>query len=302
MKTFVRMTKLHDIKGRVNYITDEKRQENLISVINSDTDFSELVKFEKENSRSKNEGRELVVALPNEWLDLDKSELNKRVNDIVKSTIGDNFDYVAAVHLNKTKSNLHTHIVFSEREKLIEGFEVYKKDVYLDGNGNLAKKKEDRVKLIAKKGDFKLDKNGNKIPSKLTFSNKDNKFKDYNFLKDCKLKVEDYYKSYGVTIEKNAIPEKHVGKGENEYTERIQRENSYVREINEILKKDKQLKQNVAQKWKENKKEKSDFLADITTMIFNFIRIKKLQKKKKKEQENNAWANWGKDKSDELER
>lgn len=306
MKTFVRMTKLHNLKGRVDYITDEKRQENLISIINQDTDFTELIKFEKANSRSKNEGRELIVALPNEWLNLEKSELNKRVNDIVKATIGDKFDYVAAIHLNKKKSNLHTHIIFSEREKQVESFEVYKKDVYLDKNGNLAKKKEDRFELIAKKGDYKLDKNGNKIASKVTFSNKDIKFKDYNFLNDCKLKVENYYKSYDISIEKNAIPEKHVGKGTNEYTERVNKENEYVREINNILDRDKELKQIVAEKWSENKEKKSSFLENTSKFILDFIneklRKKKEQKLQKSKDQENSWNSWNKNKSDDLER
>jgi len=69
------MTKLRDIKGRIDYISNKDRQENIVSYYTNaeeEDDFNRLAKeaqynFQKYNKHDEGkciEGRELIIALP----------------------------------------------------------------------------------------------------------------------------------------------------------------------------------------------------------------------------------------------
>ena len=68
-KVYSRMTKVNNVTGRSDYISNNDRQEFLIlTEKSSDFDWKEYADFEKTNQKSKeknNEARELVIALPN---------------------------------------------------------------------------------------------------------------------------------------------------------------------------------------------------------------------------------------------
>ncbi|MDE5834593.1 MAG: MobA/MobL family protein, partial [Ruminococcus sp.] len=66
MQSFVRMSKLTDIVGRADYISNEKRQEHII-VERSYADWKPYQEYERSHqktNKANNEGRELIIALP----------------------------------------------------------------------------------------------------------------------------------------------------------------------------------------------------------------------------------------------
>ena len=72
MKSFARMTKLSNVGGRADYITNERKQEAILAK-SEPVDWKPYQDFERANQRThtaNNEGRELVIALPNEWAKL----------------------------------------------------------------------------------------------------------------------------------------------------------------------------------------------------------------------------------------
>lgn len=122
--SFIQISKLPNLKGRIDYITNPKRQENLYATYNTtdDTFWDELAKcnrleFKKSGSSGKCiEGRELIIALPEAYCELNKQWVLKNFTDFFQRKYGVNC--IAALHHNKTKTNLHIHLIFSEREEL----------------------------------------------------------------------------------------------------------------------------------------------------------------------------------------
>jgi hypothetical protein len=193
---YVKCTKLGDIKGRQDYIMNEKRQEHIVLKYKENFDFSDYVSFEKEQSKKQgqalNQGRELIFALPNSWAK--DSDLADKCKEIAKEALGKDSDYCFAVHWNGSITNLHLHVVFSERKKRPEkiDFERYKKDVWLKEDGTLAKSKAERHTLAHTKGDLKLDKSGDPIPVPgKPFSDKDLKYKSKAWLYEVRKKYQE---------------------------------------------------------------------------------------------------------------
>ena len=78
--------------------------------------------FEKEHQKSNvanNEALEVHIALPNELAE-DKRRLEQVCDDLAHEIVGENKDYEYAVHWNHNRTNLHVHILFSERENQID--------------------------------------------------------------------------------------------------------------------------------------------------------------------------------------
>ena len=238
--SFIEMTKLSNVKGRIYYISSDKKQENLYAVYNTaDNDFwSELARcnrmeFKKNGTTGKCiEARELVIALPESFIDYDKERLLKFFVDRFKEQYGT--ECVAALHHNKRKTNLHIHLIFSERKLLDEPIEktatrnmfydetgrhVRTKKEIFDENGNVRKKCR-----IIKKGE---------VYERTVFDRKDTKFKQQGFLDEVKaymtrsinllvanpeerLKVFDKDSAY--------LPMKKIGKN-NPLAEEIKRDN-----------------------------------------------------------------------------
>lgn len=127
--SFIQISKLPNLKGRIDYITNPKRQENLYATYNTtdDTFWDELAKcnrleFKKSGSSGKCiEGRELIIALPEAYCEFNKQRVLKSFTDFFQREYGVNC--IAALHHNKTKTNLHIHLIFSEREELKDGIE-----------------------------------------------------------------------------------------------------------------------------------------------------------------------------------
>lgn len=92
--------------------------------------------------------------------------------------VGENKDYEYAVHWNHNRTNLHVHILFSERENQIDlEPKVYKKDIWHDKDTHkLAKANSENAVLVHKKGEVQRDKEGNIKYQTDIFKVKDKKF------------------------------------------------------------------------------------------------------------------------------
>ena len=157
------MSKLHNVRGRITYISSHAKQENLYAVYET-TDrhyWTELARFnQQEFLKSGTEGkcieaRELIIALPESFPDLyDPSKLLQMFTYRFKEKYG--VECVSALHHNKRKTNYHIHLIFSERELLPEPIEkiatrnmfyneqkkhVRTKKEILDDRGNVRKAK-----------------------------------------------------------------------------------------------------------------------------------------------------------------
>lgn len=188
------MSKLHNVRGRITYISSHAKQENLYAVYET-TDrhyWTELARFnQQEFIKSGTEGkcieaRELIIALPESFFDLyDPDRLLQMFTNRFKEKYG--VECVSALHHNKRKTNYHIHLIFSERELLSEPIEkiatrnmfyneqkrhVRTKKEILDDNGNIRKGCK-----IVKKGE---------AYERSLFSAKNKLFKQEHYLDEAK--------------------------------------------------------------------------------------------------------------------
>lgn len=196
--SFIQISKLPNLKGRIDYITNPKRQENLYATYNTTDDafWGELAKcnrleFKKSGSSGKCiEGRELIIALPEAYCDFNKQTMLEAFTNYFHREYG--VHCIAAMHHNKTKTNLHIHLIFSEREELKDGIEkiatrnmfydefgkhVRTKKEILDADGNIRKGCS-----IIKKGE---------VYENNRFSKKKPEFKSKSFLSEVKEKYTE---------------------------------------------------------------------------------------------------------------
>ncbi|WP_044683155.1 relaxase/mobilization nuclease domain-containing protein, partial [Streptococcus suis] len=163
---YARETALKNVVGRSDYISNPKRQEDIVlHKKEMKHTWKEYADFEKANQKSKNpnvQARETVVALPND-LAKDREKLEQFCDLLAKRMYGENRDYEYAVHWNQSRTNLHAHFIYSERERNLESKpKVYKRDLWADSKtGRTCKKDHPNAVLRAKKGEVMKDKDGN---------------------------------------------------------------------------------------------------------------------------------------------
>ncbi|MDG6194553.1 relaxase/mobilization nuclease domain-containing protein [Lactococcus petauri] len=184
---YARETALKNVVGRSDYISNSSRQEEIVfhqkNMKNSWQDYAD---FEKQNKKSVNqniEARETVVALPND-LYQDKQLLQKFCDRLAEKMYGKNRDYEYAVHWNSSRTNLHAHFIYSERERNLERKpKIYKRDIWADSKtGRTCKKDSPNAVLRCKKGEIQRDKDGNIKYEDSPFTPKDTKYKNKNWL------------------------------------------------------------------------------------------------------------------------
>lgn len=141
MKGFARVTKLSSVGGRADYISNPDRQESIVAA-SAPVDWKPYHDYEMANQktdRRNNEGREVVIALPNEWAALSRGELSRRAEKLAVTAAGKDTDMQWAVHWNKAHTNLHIHVIFSERQKEKEPGR-WDRDIYLTDDGKVARR------------------------------------------------------------------------------------------------------------------------------------------------------------------
>lgn len=232
MQSFVRMSSLKDIRGRADYISNPDRQEHIVTQ-SAPVDWKPYADFEAaapRTSKRNNEGREVILALPNEWDKLPEAELQHRVGELAKTIVGDR-DHQWAVHWNKAHTNLHVHIIFSERQRE-KNPGVWDRDIYLTADGKVARRKADRARCedgsiappVHRKGE---PKDG--------FTAKEKKFTKQKWLFEVKQELRDLMVSrWGVQIDAlHPLHEYHEGNGSEAPV--IRAKNEAIRTNKELL-------------------------------------------------------------------
>lgn len=245
--SFIQMSKLPNVKGRIDYISSEKRQENLYATYQTaDMDFwrSLARESQQEFKRSGVEGkcieaRELIIALPENYTRYDPDKVLRDFTDQFQKRYG--VECVSALHHNKTKHNYHIHLIFSERRLLDEpDIKIASRAVYYDESGKRVRTKKE---ITGEDGQIRkgcaVIKKG-EVYEQHMFSPKDDMFKSKAFLDEAKqfytalinrhvkepeqrLKVFDPYSIY--------LPTKKIGKN-NPKADEIRADNEARQEWN----------------------------------------------------------------------
>ena len=232
MKSFARVTKLSNVGGRADYISDPKRQESIVAA-SAPIDWKPYQEFEMANQKSdrrNNEGREVIVALPNEWAALSRDELSRRAEKLAVTAAGKSTDMQWAVHWNKAHTNLHIHVIFSERQKE-KNPGKWDRDIYLTDDGKVARRKADRARN--EDGSFKppIHRKGE---DKGGFTAKDPKYVSRAWVPAMKQQLRQEFAALGVVMEKpKLLHEFHEGKGKE--ASLIRQKNQVIRENNNRL-------------------------------------------------------------------
>ena len=197
--SFIQMTKLSNLSGRIDYITSDKRQENLYATFATTNErgfWRQLARcnqeeFKKSRSAGKCiEARELIIALPESFKYYEPEAILDRFCRSFKRMY--RVECIAALHHNKRKTNLHIHLIFAERTKLNEPVEkiatrsmfyneeakhVRTKKEITDVDGNVRKGCE----VIAK----------GEVYERNLFGVKDKQFKKDEFLDEVKIQLTE---------------------------------------------------------------------------------------------------------------
>lgn len=191
--SFIQMSKLPNVKGRISYITSHARQENLYATYRTaDNEFwSNLARdSQQEFKRSGTEGkcieaRELIIALPEVYIRYEPQEVIEDFTEEFRRRYG--VECVSALHHNKRKTNYHIHLIFSER-KLFPESDIKRatRSVFYDETG---KKVRTKKEITGEDGQIRkgctVIKKG-EVYEKHLFTVKDDKFKSEPFLRKVK--------------------------------------------------------------------------------------------------------------------
>lgn len=193
--SFIQMTKLSNVRGRITYISSHAKQEHLYAVYETTerSYWTELARcsqqeFKKSGVEGKCiEARELIIALPESLYEQGMPDmLLKSFTDKFKEKYG--VECVAALHHNKRMTNFHIHLIFSERQLLAEPvIKTATRNMFYDERGNHVRTKKeilDEAGNIRKR--CKVIKKGEVYEKKL-FTSKNTRFKQEDFLDEVKL-------------------------------------------------------------------------------------------------------------------
>ncbi len=168
--SFIQMSKLSNVRGRITYISSHAKQENLYAAYETTerSFWRELAlcnqhEFQKSGTEGKCiEARELIIALPEDLVQYEPEYVLGQFTKHFRYRYG--VECISALHHNKAKTNYHIHLIFSERKVLDEpvvktatrnmfydesGKRMRTKKEILDVNGNVRKKCR-----VIKKGKF----------------------------------------------------------------------------------------------------------------------------------------------------
>ena len=191
--SFIQMSKLYNVKGRISYITSHARQENLYATYRTaDNEFWNNLAREsqQEFKRSGTEGkcieaRELIIALPEVYTQYEPQQVLEDFTDEFRRRYG--VECVSALHHNKRKTNYHIHLIFSERRLLPEPVvKVATRNMFYDEVGKHVRTKKE---ITGEDGQIRpgctVIKKGEVYESHM-FSVKDARFKQEGFVAEVK--------------------------------------------------------------------------------------------------------------------
>ena len=182
--SFIQMTKLSNVKGRITYISSHAKQENLYAVYETTERkfWRELAKCNQEEfAKSGTEGkcieaRELIIALPESFIEYQPERLLQLFTNHFKQNYG--AECIAALHHNKRKTNYHIHLIFAERKLLDEPIvKTASRNMFYAENGKHVRTKKE---ILGEDGEIRegcrIVKKGEVYEKKL-FTAKDERFK-----------------------------------------------------------------------------------------------------------------------------
>ena len=191
--SFIQMSKLPNVKGRISYITSHARQENLYATYRTaDNEFwSNLARESQQEFKRSGTGgkcieaRELIIALPEIYTRYEPQEVLEDFTEEFHRRYG--VECVSALHHNKRKTNYHIHLIFSERKRLPEpDIKIATRSVFYDETGKRVRTKKE---ITGEDGQIRkgctVIKKGEVYESHL-FTVKDDKFKSEPFLREVK--------------------------------------------------------------------------------------------------------------------
>ena len=253
MKNLVRIQKITNGRGSIKYITKDSKGEILASYSTQSMNEWEILfdynqqKFNEEKEKGNwmmdqrsSDGKEakaveakmFVVALPNERAKQNPKELVKELAD---DWVSENqTDCYIALHWNKTHTNLHAHILASERKKKESpSVRRAKRNRYYDVNGKECKK-ADAVRIVHK-GDVISGQNELYESGKIDLKSEKalNKIKEHY----SKILGTELYKDDGLHLPQTHLPRINERSSEEvlEDYERKREYNAAVKEFNEIV-------------------------------------------------------------------
>jgi hypothetical protein len=249
--SFIQMTKLHNVMGRIDYITSTVKQENLYAIYATQplrSFWKDLVKCNREEFTKSGttgkciEARELIIALPEGLYHYEHDYLIKHFATDFKKKYG--VDCYAALHHNKRKTNFHIHLIFAERTKLEKPVvKVASRNMFYDESGKHVRTKKE---ILDESGDIrngcKIIRKG-EVYEKKEFSVKDDRFKQDSFLDEAKVFFTSeinqlvLHEEYRLKVfDKNSpyLATKKIGKN-NPMEEQIKADNEVRREWNRTV-------------------------------------------------------------------
>ena len=193
------MQKITNLKGRMDYISSHARQENLYAVFDTAEKgfWGNLAKENRQEfKRSGTEGRciearELIIALPESYVDYEPDILLEAVTMAFKHAYG--VECVSALHHNKPKTNYHIHMIFSERRLLdCPEQKTATRNMFYDESGRHVRTKKEILGPEGKvrKG-CRIIAKGEPYEQRL-FENKNPYFKSDRFLDEAKGLFTDF--------------------------------------------------------------------------------------------------------------
>ena len=226
--SFIQMSKLPNVKGRISYITSHARQENLYATYRTadHTFWSNLAReSQQEFQRSGTEGkcieaRELIIALPEVYTQYEPQQVLEDFTEEFRRRYG--VECVSALHHNKRKTNYHIHLIFSERKLLsAPDVKIAARSVFFDETGKRVRTKKE---ITGEDGQIRkgctVIKKGEIYESHL-FTTKDERFKSEAFVREVKTVYTDLInrhisnpEQHLKVFDKNSIylPTKKIGK------------------------------------------------------------------------------------------
>lgn len=256
---YARMTKLPNVVGRVDYISNPERQENLLATFSTVEDpvfWKQLAADSQQAWRTTGgnrktaddendkccEARELQGELPNSAMEMDLNKLASAIAQNFKEKTG--AECTVAIHLNKSKKHLHYHLIFSERQKLNEPEIRYAdRNAFIDENGVRKRTKKEILDADGKlRPGCKIIPKG-EILSERYFGEKEDIFKSKGFLHDFKVDMADWINTElqpdkkRIVFDPNGpfLAQVHVGKGKPEITRKFEEYNRMVKAFNKMI-------------------------------------------------------------------
>lgn len=191
--SFIQMSKLSNVRGRISYITSHAKRENLYATYcTADHSFwSNLAReSQQEFQRSGAEGkcieaRELIIALPESYTQYEPQQVLEDFTEEFRRRY--DVECVSALHHNKRKTNYHIHLIFSERRLLAEPeVKIATRSVFFDETGKRVRTKKEITGEDGQiqKGCTVIPKGG--VYEQHLFTVKDGRFKSEPFLEEVK--------------------------------------------------------------------------------------------------------------------